>query len=220
MILRTVSAGANWEIIESSTRAWLEDVKFVSEKHGIIAGDKGTILVTLDGGLTWSRVKTNARENLNALSFYDEKIGYAVGANGIILKTTDGGLSWIDSESPARANLYAVLAVGRGQAIAVGELGTVLVTDDGGRTWQLQSNITGKVLQAISFQGGTDMWVGGRGGTILKRIAPLTPNAIGGPRVAPVLRPAIRTKPRARTPLITVTDDGDIPIATPPKKEQ
>ena len=63
------------------------------------------------------------------------------------------------------------------------------------------------------------MWVGGRGGTILKRIAPLSPNSIGGAKIPPVLRPAIKTKPKPRTPLITVTDDGDIPIATPPKKE-
>jgi photosystem II stability/assembly factor-like uncharacterized protein len=172
------------------------------------------VLVTLDGGLTWSRVKTNARENLYAVNFYDEKVGYAVGANGIILKTMDGGLSWEDSESPLRANLFAVVALGKGTAMAVGELGTVLVTEDGGRTWLNQPNITGKVLQTIAFQGGTDLWVGGRGGTILKRIAPLEPNSIGGPKLPPVLRPAVKTKPKARNPLITVTDDGDIPVAT------
>ena len=165
-------------------------------------------------------MKTNARESLNALGFYDEKIGYAVGANGIILKTYDGGLSWVDQESPQRTNLYGIVCLGREAAIAVGELGTVLITEDGGKTWQVQPNITGKVLQTIAFQGGTNMWVGGRGGTILKRIAPLSPNNIGGPKIAPVLRPAVKSRPKPRTPLVTVTDDGDIPIATPPKKDQ
>ena len=137
-----------------------------------------------------------------------------------INRAGDGGLSWEDSESPLRANLYAIVILGRNSAMAVGELGTVIVTEDGGRTWLNQPNITGKVLQTIAFQGGTDLWVGGRGGTILKRIAPLAPNSLGGPKVPPTLRPAIKTKPKPRRPLITVTDDGDIPIATPPKKDQ
>jgi photosystem II stability/assembly factor-like uncharacterized protein len=186
----------------------------------VIVGDKGTVLVTRDGGLTWSKVKTNATENLNAVGFYDEKIGYAVGSNGIVLKTTDGGLSWTATETPLNVNLFSVIALGRDSAMAVGELGTVLVTDDGGRTWENQPTITGKVLQAIAFQGGTNMWVGGRGGTILKRTAPLSPSRMGGAKIAPVLRPAAKTRPRPRTPLVTVTDDGDIPIATPPKKDQ
>jgi hypothetical protein len=42
----------------------------------------------------------------------------------------------------------------------------------------------------------------------------------GGSRLPPVLRSAVgRSKPRSRTPLITVTDDGDIPMASPPAKE-
>ncbi|HKX84549.1 MAG TPA: hypothetical protein VJL58_10055, partial [Pyrinomonadaceae bacterium] len=66
-----------------------------------------------------------------------------------------------------------------------------------------------------------NLWVGGRGGTILKRIAPLSPSNITGPKLPPVLKSAIgsRAKPRPRTPMITITDDGDIPVAVPPKKE-
>jgi photosystem II stability/assembly factor-like uncharacterized protein len=200
---------------------WLEDIKFVTDKHGVIVGDRGTVLVTMDGGTTWSKVKTNATENLYAVSFFDENVGYAVGSNGIILKTSDGGLSWDDKENPVRSNLFAVAAVGRNQAIGVGELGTVVVTEDAGTTWQTQSNITGKVLQSISYVGGTNLWVGGRGGTILKRIAPLSPTKMSGPKLPPVLRSAIggRTKPKPRTPMITITDDGDIPAAVPPKKD-
>jgi hypothetical protein len=166
-------------------------------------------------------VKTNAAENLYAVSFYDERVGYAVGAGGIIFKTEDGGATWKDNESPVRSNLFAVAVIGKNEAIAVGELGTVVVTEDGGATWHLQSNITGKVLQSIAYLGGTNLWVAGRGGTILKRIAPLSPNKITGPKLPPVLRSAIggRSKPKARTPMITITDDGDIPVAVPPKKD-
>ena len=213
--------GCAAEAVESSTHAWLEDIKFVGPAKGVIVGDGGTILITMDAGNIWSRVKTNVSENLYAVSFFDEKIGFAVGGNGIILRTGDGGLSWRDVESPSRVNLFAVTTYGRDQAIAVGELGTVLLTGDGGKSWEMQPNITGKVLQAIVNRGGREVWVAGRGGTILKRTEPLAPGKISGPKIAPVLRFAVgsRAKPKPRTPMISVTDDGDIPVATPPKKE-
>jgi photosystem II stability/assembly factor-like uncharacterized protein len=172
----------------------------------------------MDGGITWSKIRTNVKENLYAVSFYDEKIGFAVGSNGLILRTQDGGLSWADQESPTQANLFAVSALGRNEAIATGELGTVIVTGRGGRKWEIQPNITANALQAVVDRGGNEVWVAGRGGTILKRSLPLSPNPTASPRLPPMLRIAGgRIKPSVRTPLITVTDDGDIPKATPPK---
>jgi photosystem II stability/assembly factor-like uncharacterized protein len=164
-------------------------------------------------------VTTNLDGNLYAVSFYDERIGFAVGANGIILRTEDGGATWQDQESPSRANLFAVTVYGRQQAVAVGELGTFLITGDGGKTWEIQPNITGKVLQAVIYRGGSDVWVAGRGGAILKRSEPVAPFKVAvNDSSPPVLRSATgRRKPR--TPLITITDDGDIPVATPPAKD-
>jgi hypothetical protein len=72
------------------------------------------------------------------------------------------------------------------------------------------------VLQAIVFRGGDKVWVAGKGGSILKRLAPLAPVRIDTPRLPPVLRNAApRSKLKPRVPVITITDDGDIPIATP-----
>ena len=67
----------------------------------------------------------------------------------------------------------------------------------------------------------TDVWDGGRGGTILKRTLPFAPYRIVNAKIAPVLRSAVGSpsKPKPRTPLITITDDGDIPKASPPKKD-
>jgi hypothetical protein len=136
-------------------------------------------------------------------------------------KTNDGGATWRDQESASRSNLYAVQAFGKGQAIAVGELGTVLLTDDAGARWETQPTITGKVLQAVVFRGGRDLWVAGRGGTILRRTEPLEPvKTAGSPKLPPVLRSAVpRNKPKPRNPLITITDDGDIPAAVQPRKD-
>jgi len=59
------------------------------------------------------------------------------------------------------------------------------------------------------------MWVAGRGGTILKRVEPLSPATISAPKLPPILG-GIRSRPKPRTPLITLTDDGDIPAAVKP----
>jgi hypothetical protein len=119
-------------------------------------------------------------------------------------------------------NLYAITAFKPLEAIAVGEQGAVLLTKDGGETWQTQSNITSKSLQAIVFRGGIDLWVAGRGGSILRRSEILsTVRTAEGQKLPPTLRLGIpKKKPKTRLPLVTIADDGDIPLATQPKKEK
>jgi photosystem II stability/assembly factor-like uncharacterized protein len=204
--------------MDSGTKLWLEDVKFLDEKHGVVIGDKGLILRTEDGGQTWEKVKTNLRENLYALSFFDAQNGYAVGANGTIVSTVDGGATWQDQESNLQINLYAVSAYRKNEAIAVGEQGAVLRTEDGGRTWESQPNITSNSLQAVVYRGGMSLWIAGRGGSILKRTETLeTVKTSQGAKLPPILRSKPKIKPR--TPLITITDDGDIPPAAAPTKK-
>ena len=145
-------------------------------------------------------------------------MGFAVGANCAILRSEDGGATWADQEASVQINLYAVTAYGRFEALAVGERGTVLRTEDAGRTWEIQPNVTSNTLQAIAFLGGADLWVAGRGGSILRRSDTLsTIKTTESPKVRPVLK--FGKKPKPRTPLVTITDDGDIPLATEPKKD-
>ncbi len=91
------------------------------------------------------------------------------------------------------------------------------MTSDGGETWEIQSNVTGKVLQSISYRGDRKIWVAGRGGTIIKRVEPLSPSGVKTPTMPPILGIG-RTRPKPRIPLITITDDGDIPSAVKPEK--
>jgi photosystem II stability/assembly factor-like uncharacterized protein len=149
------------------------------------------------------------------LSFFDERHGFTVGSAGVILYTSDGGATWQDKESPLAVNLFAVQAFGKTSAIAVGEQGSVMISTDSGDTWQIQPNITGKLLQSVAYRGGRNLWVAGRGGTILRRTDPLSPKTISLPANIPILRPSTRTRPTRRVPLITITDDGDIPPARP-----
>jgi hypothetical protein len=144
-----------------------------------------------------------------------------VGANGTILRTDDGGETWQDQESDFTNNLYAVEMYGRNEAIAVGQLGRVLWTNDSGQTWKIQPNITNNTLQAAVYRGGANLWIAGRGGAILKRSRTLSPVQLSSPKTPPILRfgNGSKNKPKSRTPLFTVPDDGDIPPATQPAKE-
>ena len=154
--------------------------------------------------------------------FFDDKTGYAVGANGTILKTKDGGETWQDKESVLKVNIYAVTAYKQNEVIIVGEQGAVLKTEDGGETWEVQPNITNNSLQAVVYRGGTDLWIAGRGGSILKRSETLsTFKTTSLRKLPPILRsgPASQGKPKRREPLLTVTDNDDIPLASPPRKE-
>jgi hypothetical protein len=146
----------------------------------------------------------------------------AVGANGTILRTANGGETWQDQETAFKANLYAVTAYSRKEAIAVGESGAVFLTKDGGETWERQPNITSKSLQAVVYLGGIDLWIAGRGGSILRRSETLSAvRTTEGQKLPPTLRLGIpKTKPKTRTPILTIADDGDIPPAIEPKKEK
>jgi hypothetical protein len=97
-----------------------------------------------------------------------------------------------------------------------------LRTIDGGKTWEIQPNVTSNTLQAITYRGGTNLWVAGRGGTILKRSENLlTKKIVNLTKLPPNLK--IRTNknlPKLKIPEIPIADDGDIPRATQTPKPQ
>jgi photosystem II stability/assembly factor-like uncharacterized protein len=106
--------------------------------------------------------------------------------------------------------------------IIVGEQGAVLKTEDGGETWEVQPNVTSNSLQAVFYRGGNDLWVAGRGGSILKRSESLsTVKTTSVRKLPPILRsgPTAQKKSKRREPLLTVTENDDIPLASPPRKE-
>jgi hypothetical protein len=73
-------------------------------------------------------------------------------------------------------------------------------------------------LQTVVYRGGVNLWVAGRGGAILKRSESLSPiRTTSAPKIPPILRLG-GSKTKSRTPLLTITDDGDIPRAAPPRK--
>ncbi|HYG79613.1 MAG TPA: YCF48-related protein, partial [Pyrinomonadaceae bacterium] len=164
----------------------------------------------------WTLVRLNAKEWLYDVAFADAQRGYAVGGDGLILRTDDGGLTWKDQESGVGGNLFGVGAADRDDVLVAGDQGRVLRTKDGGLTWELQPTITSAALFGVAYLGGSDAWVAGRGGAILRRASDVATVKI--PRTK-TTTPALKIKPKLQEPPPLVVDDGDIPLAVPPKKQ-
>ena len=107
-------------------------------------------------------------------------------------------------------NLYAVSAADRDDALAAGEQGRVLQTKDGGLTWETQPTVTAATLFGVAYRGGTDAWVAGRGGTILRRTDEVA--------TVKIPRPSLRrdSPPRLQNSNAALPHDDDIPRAVPP----
>jgi hypothetical protein len=108
-------------------------------------------------------------------------------------------------------NLFGVDAAGRNDVLVVGEQGSIIHSKDGGVTWEIQPSITSTSLFSIAYRGGSNVWVAGRGGAILRRIEPVATVSLPVTKLPPMLKGGA---PKLDEPI----DDGDIPRAMPPKK--
>jgi photosystem II stability/assembly factor-like uncharacterized protein len=95
--------------------------------------------------------------------------------------------------------------------LVVGEQGSIIHSRDAGQTWELQPTVTSASLFSIAYRGGTNVWVAGRGGAILRRVDPIATVSIPVTKLPPILRGG---EPK----LEEVIDENDIPRALPPKK--
>ena len=86
LILRTEDGGRTWQRQESYTGNFLDDVFFISETEGWIAGKGGLVLHTTDGGQNWRPQRTDTKTDLKAIYISSAESGWAVGQNGTILK--------------------------------------------------------------------------------------------------------------------------------------
>jgi photosystem II stability/assembly factor-like uncharacterized protein len=89
-IYKTTDGGNSWLSQNSIINAGFNDVFFIDELHGWIAGYSGIIIKTTDGGNTWNFLYSEISENIEAVYFVNQDIGWiAVECN--IIKTETGG---------------------------------------------------------------------------------------------------------------------------------
>lgn len=165
-IVTTLNGGGAWTAQTAGTGYTLNDVDFVDDSYGWIAGvespsgyGNGRVWRTTDGGSHW--VQSGYFEGWSgdygkySIDFIDRNIGYVAGAEegkGSVHKTTDGGQTWV--EKPLGGD-YPILRglnfVSANEGWVVGDDGFIAHTTNGGDTWELQASGTGRDLRAVSF---------------------------------------------------------------------
>jgi photosystem II stability/assembly factor-like uncharacterized protein len=126
--------------VESSCRAQLRALSFVSPTLGFLLLDDGSVFTTDDGGTQFAQRTalpgTGAAGGVAApssLAFTSPTTGVAT-AGGRIFQTTDAGVSWrVVAEPGGQVSQLWFLDATYGFAVGTG--GLFLRTDDGGRTW-------------------------------------------------------------------------------------
>jgi photosystem II stability/assembly factor-like uncharacterized protein len=89
-LYRTGDGGLHWEVEDIGFGYDLQDVQFLDEQNGWLAGDAGYAANTTDGGGTWIPVEnTVTGVALRGLSFVSPQKGWLVGDSGTILTTVE-----------------------------------------------------------------------------------------------------------------------------------
>ena len=107
----------------------------------------------------------------------------------MILRTDDGGATWKDLETGVRGNLFGVALANRNDVLVVGEQENVIHSGVCGADVG-QPSIVSASLFSIAYRGGTNVWVAGRGGAILRRVDPIATVRSAGDEVAADVRRA------------------------------
>jgi photosystem II stability/assembly factor-like uncharacterized protein len=114
-------------------------------------------------------------------------------------------------------NLYSVATASRDDALVVGDQGSVMQTRNGGEVWDTVPTVTSVALFGAAYRGGSDAWVAGRGGAILKRTDSVATVKVPRPKVPPALRGAPpKLRPQDQVEALAPIIEDDIPPATPP----
>ena len=173
------TAKANWVKQNSNTFAWLQDVYFLDEQTGWIAGSGGAFLTTTDGGKTWTQKKKFIEDNIRQVYFADEQTGwllcerdlFSLGANApsYILKTDDGGVSWsrIEFADNQRKRVTRFFFTKSGSGMAIGEGGAFFAMQNDGKSWKRTASPVRYLLFDGTFTDDSHGVIVGAGGSIL-----------------------------------------------------
>jgi len=177
IILHTVDSGKTWIEQYSGNSVTLEDVHFVDSKNGWAVGLNGTVLHTTNGGNSWQAQVSGVSDFLYGVYFCNQKEGWVVGDNGTILHTSDGGAVWNKNTANISYRLRKVYFADLNQGWVVGDSGVILHTMNSGETWETETS-RGHISFYDISHGGTNIWIVGSKGTILRNSDALTAQTI------------------------------------------
>lgn len=161
---------AQWNSIQSGTFGTLNEVEFIDDSIGFIAGTSG-ILKTIDQGNSWTL--TSQTINGSAINFPSDSIGYCIDNYKNVLRTDNQGDSWSVVNSFQNLNLNSVHFVSENIGYIAAHIqgpvqSYIMKTLDGGSTWDLDSFPNIPTLQDIHFLNSDTGFVCGYGGKVIK----------------------------------------------------
>lgn len=161
-VLKTTNGGENWQpqSLPNPMGLDVEEVYFMNQNTGWIAGSYKTIYKTVDGGESWlNKNGPDLDEHfwLNDITFFDEMNGCAVGEKlfmpyqSISLTTNDGGESWKETIITNCEGLKSVQYVGPDTIWAISEEGKFIRSTNIGEDWEVIQQIAGHFTDLYFF---------------------------------------------------------------------
>lgn len=133
-LLSSSDRGASWTKVDFGQDTLLTTIQFVDDRHGVVTGEFGTVLVTADGGKSWTPQAAIPGDFYPySTLFTDASNGWSSGLGGVLLRTRDGGKSWTPQPNPSGAPMYSLLRQGD-ELYGLGAGGQMLVLK--GEAWE------------------------------------------------------------------------------------
>lgn len=159
-ILKTNNSGSDWEIlahfrirIDPITPLGLNALKYFSDQHAVLVGEKGTVYLSKDGGTTWLRKMTGLRLSYTDIHIVNAESGFAIGnAFGSIVRTSDSGNTWVQKNEVGEYKYVSVFFMNdrhgfmladtslkiRNPDLVITSRTVLLETIDGGLNWEVK----------------------------------------------------------------------------------
>lgn len=162
LILSTSDRNVNWnKTILTNLGGVMLDVKFISNKKGLIACTFGKLLKTIDGGINWNVSTPFSTSGSNTLALVNDNLVYAA-SSYYIMKSFDFGTTWSYlGGSPKDIFKLVFKSENLGYAFGRGDYsggdfghnyGSIYYTTDGGISWKGNRKIHDiGMIQSASF---------------------------------------------------------------------
>lgn len=166
----TVDRGT-WSVQTTPVTEKLNDVVFISENQGWIAGNGSSLLYSEDGE-NWEKRNISDGNTYNFLSvdFSGSELGLAAGEDitnnqGVIFRTRNGGDSWnrVDLSSDYQ-RVYKIAFADENTVYALAQSQKLIKSADGGMNWTETHEFNSQMEDFAVLN--NDLWVCGKSGNL------------------------------------------------------
>lgn len=131
----------DWTPMNLPTRGRFDDVFFISEQVGWVAGgERGRIFHTINGGMSWTFQLTSDKY-LRSIEFASPSLGFCGSLDSTLYKTVDRGKNWTDISSTLMPRPSGICGLSAPDSLHIYGCGVyrspafIIKSSDGGDTW-------------------------------------------------------------------------------------